>query len=382
MKKIIFIILLLSLSYITIAQIKTFNIDDTTVVIKSKPYYYSLPKVIFNIKIKVKTEYFHPGPYCKFADKYLTIKNVKTEYEEFSTITELNVLPFYVPDNEACYVVQSKKYLPLYSNSSGIISSFGFGYLANDNFTENNFSKIINDENYFQKEFPLFTDLSVKRNFSNITDTTYKVIQIDSIYQKIPIYNTSITSKDFEQKAEEAANFIIKIRKRKFKLMAGMFENENPPEDLSLMISKLEELENEYLSLFIGKVVSQIDEYEFEICPQSGLEQQKLHLFYLNDDKSKPVSVNITNLQSLSLKSFLKNKNNLNKKSNSKGLFFRVPAIANINVFIDKKSFFNQNFIVPQFGHLDFLPEKILKNKKINIIFDENFGSIQSITSE
>lgn len=384
MKNLMILIICIGFMSSLFAQIKVYNISDSNFEIKENMYVYSLPKALIEIKIQVKTQCFFPGPFSKYAEKYLIIKDVKTEYDEFSDITNIEIIPKYIPDFNASFVVKSKKKPKIYLNNTGIISSYGIQKQEEKSLAiENNLFNNSFDISYF--DFPRFTDLTVKRNFSNITDTTYKVIQIDSIYQKIPVYNTSITSKDFEQKAEEAANFIIKIRKRKFKLMAGMFEWENPPIDLALMISKLEELEKEYLSLFIGKVEYRTQEYSFEIIPDENLASQEIKLFKLDEDDTNPVQVylEIVNAQKYSkLADFYRNKLENRKQNKKKGLFYRIPGNAKISLKADDKVYYENDFIMPQFGYIDFLPSKLCKKKKIKIIFNENYGSIQSISNE
>ena len=154
------------------AQIKVYNISDSNFEIKENMYVYSLPKALIEIKIQVKTQCFFPGPFSKYAEKYLIIKDVKTEYDEFSDITNIEIIPKYIPDFNASFVVKSKKKPKIYLNNTGIISSYGIQKQEEKSLAiENNLFNNSFDISYF--DFPRFTDLTVKRNFSNITDTTY-----------------------------------------------------------------------------------------------------------------------------------------------------------------------------------------------------------------
>ncbi len=382
MKKLVFLIVFFGFVNASFAQIKVYSISNEELKVKENMYVYSLPKVVFQVKVNVATECFYPGPFAQYAEKYLIISDVKTEYSEFSDISNIEIIPKYITDFDASFVVQSKKEPKIYLNENGVISSYGVQIDSDDNLLLD--SDLLSESFEFSNfHFPLFTDLTVEKNFSNITDTTYKVVQIDSMYQKIPVYNTSITSKTFEQKAEEAANFILKIREEKFFLLAGMFEWENPPTELEFMVAKLEELEKEYLSLFIGKVEYKYQEYDFEIIPDGNVETQKVKLLNLHAEEPVQVYFELTKNQKHSkISNFYKNKANSTKANKPQGLYYRIPGNATIKVKVENVDYYKANVVVPQFGQIEYLPIKMFKNKKLKIIFNENYGSIQSIGNE
>ncbi|MGC9341859.1 MAG: DUF4831 family protein, partial [Bacteroidales bacterium] len=121
---------------------------------------------------------------------------------------------------------------------------------------------------------PVFTDLSVKRNLTEVTDTLYKTIISDSSYVRVPVLRKQREAKTIEQKAEEAANFIIKIRKRRFKLLAGQYEIFPEGRALAISVDELDKLEKEYLELFIGKRIKQTFRRSFVITPESLKSEQ------------------------------------------------------------------------------------------------------------
>jgi hypothetical protein len=86
----------------------------------------------------------------------------------------------------------------------------------------------------------------------------------------MPVTKSKSGIKTTEQKAEEAANFIIKIRKRRFKLLAGQYEVYPEGVALETSVRELNELEQNYLSLFIGKVYTDTIERVFYYTPQVG----------------------------------------------------------------------------------------------------------------
>ncbi len=383
------LLLLLFLLSSAIAQINVVPLKDSELQIKKNSLIYSLPRVTININIIVETEYFFPGPYQKYADKYLTIKNTSSDPDIKSKIVDIRINSVTEPDPNATFLVIFKKneFLLNYCSSS-IIKSYGMegGLEKSDEFDTNLSIPSFNDYDV------IFTDMSVKRNFIDVTDTTYRVIQVDSIFQKIPIYNKVITSKEFEQKAEEAANYLIKIRKRKFKLMTGQFETETPPSDVNSMIAELEELEQEYLSLFIGKTIKVENSFNFKYTPEGNVKEKKIVLFHLSDEfgiveeersDSQPVYLLLTNNSITSeIDSFYNRQTELKKKDKNKGLFYRIPGYASVKVIYDDMQYVEQVVMVPQYGVLNYLPANMFKSKSLKILFDENSGSVKTISNE
>jgi len=389
MKKLFVLIILVAFFSGLKAQINVIPATSTDAQIKKNTILYFLPRTVFNITVTVETEYFFPGPFSEYADKYLTIKNVETVEKVSSDIKSISIIPISEPDPNSAYLVFPKKNNFAISYSpSGVIKSFGS--IDNAASTCQVYSSV-NLPEFYNGDFS-FTDLSVKRNFTDITDTTYKVVQFDSVFQKIPVYNKVITSKEYEQKAEEAANFIIKIRKRKFKLMTGQFDSETPPADVNAMIKELDELEKEYLALFIGKSITIENDYNSRFIPDINEKDSKLVLFYLSDSKgivneeiidSEPVYCLLTNFGITAEADRFYNRQNQKKyKNKNKGLYYRMPGLGSIKIALGDVIYSEQRLLIPQFGYTNFLPSAIFKNKNLNIIFDENLGSVKTISNE
>jgi hypothetical protein len=162
----VLIVLACSLS----AQINVVPVTDSELQIKKNSFIYSLPRVTININVYVETEYYFPGPYQKYADKYLTLKNTKQEASTTSRIKDIEINTITEPDPNATYfVILKRKHFLLNYYNYGIIKSFGIsnsyelGQIDNTSLT---IPIYLNDNIEFN-------EMSVKRNFINITDTTY-----------------------------------------------------------------------------------------------------------------------------------------------------------------------------------------------------------------
>ncbi|MBO7571360.1 MAG: DUF4831 family protein [Bacteroidales bacterium] len=369
----------------TFAQIKVFPVSDSEAVIKKNAFLYYLPQTTLEIKISVTTETLVPGPYSKYAEKYLCIKNVPTNTISDVKIDNVDVRQISQPDPNACFMVVCDNDANINYNSRGIILGYNCGESQEDTnmFAESHFSK------QSSLEMPVFTDYGVKRNFTGNTDTTYKVVEVDSVFQKIPIYNKVIVSKDEEMKAEEAANYIIKIRKRLFKIVTAQFDTSTPPADIDLMVKELKDMEKHYLELFIGKVVSETNEFVFYYTPQSELAEEKVPVCYVTADdevvtkrveNSEPIYLVLSNGQSTKeVGNFYGRQFDLKKKEKEMGLYYRIPSEVSVSVDFDDFTYYRSIMTIPQCGYLGHLPADLFKNKNLKVAFDEKLGSIRGI---
>ncbi len=391
MKKILGIVGLLCFINIAFGQINVVPITDTTLQLKNNAIVYFLPQKIISVKIDVETKRFVPGPYCKYAEKYLMIDDVPlSEYTQSNIIgVEFNDHSFADP-NAGFFILKNKADLQF--DKRGVLATYNGSKarkrlcLDENEYNYQNIPEFINDDEV------VFSDFSVKRNFTGITDTTYKVIELDSAFQKIPVYNTVITSKDFEQKAEEAANYIIKIRKRRFKLQSGQFETEKPPKNVEFMVKELYELEQQYLELFIGKEMLVKNSFYAVYKPKTDKVDDKNVLFYLSDENgisteatvdSEPVYLIAHNCgRTNQLEDFYSRQTELSEKEKTRGIYYRVPGHGAFSVEFDGHKYAREGFIIPQYGYLNNLPAKMFKNKHLKILFDVENGSIERIINE
>ena len=388
MKKYIVILIIFSLSLSSLySQLNVVSVSDTLLQIKKNTISYYLPQKTFEIAVEVETTHFISGPYYQYAEKYLSIENVKSENSISSDISGIQIAENVSPDPEAGFLVFNCEH-PIQFDASGFLVAYNTSV---DVVSDNTQDLVYNPIKYSKNEI-YYTDYSVKRNFIGLTDTTYKVVKLDSVFQKIPVYNTIITSKDFEQKAEEAANFIIKIRKRRFKLLSGQYETENFPKNIDHLIDELNDLEKQYLELFIGKEIVFENSYIYSFTPTSDVKQVVETMFYISDElgvvenahsDALPVKLVFENLDSHNeLNNFYNRQNELEEKEKKKGLYYRMPGNAVISVDFDSHTYAFKNVEVPQIGVLNHLPAKMFRNRKLQIIFDHKSGSIKSIINE
>lgn len=293
---------LLKLLFITSLAINTFiscaphlevtNVMDTEE-INPESKLYALPQTVILVEVKLKREINYPGPYKQFAGKFLgteeVIKNKSVNWE----IKSLDISSRQILDKKHYYILnESKKAKFSFEN----LEKKGLLYPING-FT--NPEEALNEKPDVSEEYlkELFPDFFMKDNLVEREKTIYETVSNDSTSYTVLKKKKLYSSKTLEEKAEDAANLLVRLRKRRFKLLASIEKNsigdqvrqyakQYPEGDaLKQMLQELSELENEILASFKGKTVTEEFTYRYEYIPERA--SGKYNLF--NFDKKKGI---------------------------------------------------------------------------------------------
>jgi len=233
----------------------------------SHRFVYSLPQTVIEVTLDIEKTSYLPGPYRKFTEKYLGISSYINEEKTRWKISDIRLSESLEPDPQKYYSVnlirgtfQSDAYFSMTSNGL-VIDPMGF------------ISSRATLSNQLTDESNRIVEIAMKKNHAEKTDTLFKTVITDSSFVKIPILRKQKDAKTIEQKAEEAANLIIKIRKRRLKLVTGEYNVFPEGRALEAAIEELDRTEKEYLALFTGKVITEQFTRSFLIVPD-GFSQQ------------------------------------------------------------------------------------------------------------
>lgn len=319
-------------------------------------YVYALPQTTFKVTVDVVKTRLIRGPYYRFAEKYLSIRDAPDRNSTSWRIEKIYLESVEEADPGQMYLIrqvsgQQDLSSLLKMSQQGLIYDFNIGrYLETKRFS---------GELADQNRRPVFTDLSPKRSILLSIDTSYKSIRIDSIFRKVPVTKEQLIVKTIDEKAEEAARVILRIRRRRIATLTGKGEN-----DLSdAGIKKLDELEREYLTLFLGKDIDEKKQFTFYFTPAAGevFEHKELFEFsenqgiiaeHLND--SEVVSLTITRQQELVGLTRYGLGDGLPMQTNA--LYYRVPDQAEVIISIGKDTLLKERFMVSQYGAILSMP--------------------------
>lgn len=332
MKKLLFILLIGLLSLGASAQKQN---NKPSVV-------YSLPKTVLIVKVKVSKTIEELGPYYRYAERYLGMKDVIMESKTTYDVSKVQVHRKGLADETKTF--QLKNGL-VTLNSKGVICGINTGCKKED-----------------KKEAP-----KSKKKKSDIDFLSNTVLTEDQL-----VANSTA------KMAENAAKQIYRIRESRINLISG--ENEQLPADgesLKLMLKKLDQTEKALVELFTGRTTKKTIKEEFEIVPDKDIKDYVLfRISSLNgivdkDDLSgSPVYINLT---------CKKNNTPPIKVKKGEGYFYNLPGLAKVVVSSGEKEYFNKDVEVSQHGSLQQIPCKALKNRKIKVKYNDKTGALISI---
>jgi hypothetical protein len=319
-------------------------------------YVYALPQTTFKLTVDVVETRTIRGPYYRFAEKYLSIRDVPDRNSTSWRIEKINLESMEEADPDQMYLVkqvsgQQDLSTLLKMSQQGLIYDFNVGrYLETKGFSGTPPAG---------HRGPVFTDLSPERSIILSIDTSYKSIRIDSVFRKVPVTKQQLIVKTIDEKAEEAARVILRIRRRRIATLTG--KGENNLSDAG--IKKLDELEREYMTLFLGKDVDQKKPVTFYFTPATGevFEHQELFEFSetqgivaQNMDNSQVVSLTVTRQREVSGLANYGLGGELPMQTNA--LYYRVPDQAEVIISIGEDTLLKEKFLVSQYGAILSMP--------------------------
>ncbi len=313
--------------------------------------YYALPQSKFAISVTFKKEINIPGPYFMYAKKYLGITDVITHPFERWSITDVKITHYAEADPDYIYSLSGKmstiiqhKIEELSHDKLILLPAFFASEQIFSNFTEE-----------INQEETIFTDLSVKRNFDVKKGSSISETLPDSSY--ITKSNGKIEFKSTEQKAEEAANFIIKIRKRRFKLIAGQYDFMPDGEALGKAVEELNRTEEEYLSLFTGKTITTTWVRTFHFTPNDNRQTNKEVLFRFSEhtgimvDQLAGGKPFIVEAEDLNLTKGMEH-NDMKTEILQNRFYYRIPDQAILRIYLGEQLIEEAKYPVYQYGTL------------------------------
>jgi len=316
-------------------------------------YIYSIPRTRLAVSVSAVRHHTIPGPYNEFAEQFLGITGAASVSKYAWEICAIDIEPVNEPDPDYYFSVTT-------SNASYVpdklfeLSSEGLVLKPDDLNPFLDFSVCYDD----LPEPVHFTDLSVKRNYeeAGAGKGTGASVPAD-----LPVVRQKEKFKSKQEKAREAANFIIKVRKRRFKLLAGQYDIFPEGQALETSVRELDALEEEYLSLFIGITYSDTLMRTWFYIPQSGQEIERNVFCRFSDEtgfyestsaSGKPLVLELKNMQ---FTDGLKRLQIPNKGPGYENMIlYRVPDKASARIFYGSTTLLEAELRVYQYG--SFLP--------------------------
>lgn len=241
---------------------------------------YSLPRTSVLITVEAVRENYQAGPYARFANKYLGIE-----------VPETNTVSYRLQSVRLTPTVEADPQLRMISDLSSIkkadavaeffqLSAQGLVVLSDDR---------QNGEQTWR--FPAPVDLmemqskGVTSNLMETETTMYRSVRSGNGFEKVPVTQSQVVSKSLETKAEEAAQLIFDLRRKRMEIITGDTDATFSGNALQAAISEINRLEAEYLSLFLGERTEAVETLSFDVVPEQTLERQLQIAFRISEEE-------------------------------------------------------------------------------------------------
>jgi hypothetical protein len=328
---------------------------------------YSLPRTGIRVYVKATKTDFTPGPYARFSEQLLGINDAATEPFSKWVIDKVELGTFSEPDPTQVYKALGEAGSLICLTSDGCIAGI------NSDISSESLGTITTNP-------VAYSSANLGVQFSNLSDLPFFSVS-DSTNRSRP------ARLSIEQKAAQIASRILECRKIKFEMAAG-FLDELPPDGqgYAASLNQLDNLEKEYLSLFIG--ISSTDDYKFsfEFIP-SVTDTKGEVIFRFSEQKGileksdvtgKPVMLEISKISDLT-SNLERLKNSENPNAGANGVYYRLPGMADVKLIQELKVIATARFPIAQFGAVAPVPEKLLDGN-YSLEFHPETGAIKSIS--
>jgi hypothetical protein len=384
---IISIIVVIFISSCTKNMYEVFKLEEQAEFSDKDGMFYFLPRTVINVEVTVEKTDKVKGPYSAYSAKYLGISNPIHETTTTYRISDIQIKTLNEPDPEKIFFLvfpknkNKRNQLMITLKENGIIESVNVHEDSISSQLQQFKSASLNNDFSNQIEpFKMF----INDNIMEKVDTLFEYLHLDTVTIEKQIYQKSTIEKSMEQKAREASEYIIMLNELKVNLISGYQEVDYNEATLTHMISEMDKLIGEYMSLFIGKTITQTMTYNFTYTPESSTKNNSIFLFSidknsgLSDTESSDLSQNIyielmPSLTTSKIEPIVSSQSSDTK--HRKGFYYNIPEKTKIILTKDKSNvLFESNIMINQFGVVHFLPAKHYK-----ILYFDNSASLRRI---
>jgi hypothetical protein len=317
---------------------------------------YTLPKTSLIVNAEVIKITAKAGPYFRYAEKYLGIKNAVTEDKTYYQLGKVSILNKGIPDAENTYIVDFKP---------GTVAPYAF-------LTEDGRLCTINAD-YVPKDE---------------TGPAEVASPPSPPAPALPVYTEELLmAGSTARQAEVAAKQIYRIRESRLNILTGEADNLPPDgEAMKLVIQQLEQQEKALANLFTGTTAKETSYYDVSLVPYENLEREVLFRFSeplgivdADDLSGTPVYLNLKSLEPPAPPADPKETEK--KLKLMKGIIYNIPGKAQVEIFMNRKSLLKDEIMVVQFGTRENLAPAVFEDKKtpVKVYFYPETGAIKQI---
>lgn len=349
---------LLSLSFIIFHL--SFNVAQTVISsfrpgVTEQGAVYCLPKTAVRVTVQIEKTTYTPGEFCKYADRYLRLKDVSASATTAFRITAIRQEAVPVADTTKCYAV---KFDPKTVAANIALSDDG----------------VLRAVNATPKDIPLQPRFTPAPRPETVSPRQFMSEEI-------------LAAGSTAKMAELTAREIYDIRESRSLLVKG--QADNMPKDgaqLQLMLNTLDLQDCALTSLFAGTVSKDTTEQVVTIVPDKETDRTllfrfstKLGLVDADDLAGVPYYIRIVNLHT----ALMPDVNAKKKAKQEQGVYVNVPGRMKSTIFNASETLLTTELPAPQFGTTELLSSALFnKRYTTHLTLHSLSGAIEKLDAE
>ncbi len=328
---------------------------------------YALPQTALKLQVLTTTTTYVPGDYCRYADRYLHLKNIRQSEQTISKIETMALSHFGVPDTTKYYTIKLKD-----KSIAPFVQLSEEGLLL-----------AINTSNEQDEPMPLAVPKPKKNTVNPEEYLTEEILSANS------------TAKMAELVAAE----IYDIRESRNLIMKGQVET--MPKDgpsLKIVLDELDKHETALMQLFTGYEETKSELKTFTYIPTSDVDKhilfrfsEKLGIVDADDFAGTPYYISVANLHTVPMpsaeedkkekeKSFFKIGKKKKESNKLSGVIYNIPSKAQVKIFTNTNVIFDSQIAFGQFGATEVLSSTLFnKGATTKVTLDSTTGALVSI---
>lgn len=309
------------------------------ITLQAQEVYYALPRTTFTLEVKARQESFFAGPYAAFAHRLLNM-DVRDDDEVRTEIVSARLIPQVEADPTVWYTTDPENASLLALSAQGLVS----------------FADRAEGERAAWR-FP--TQARANFNGARVTDTDkpttiieFQDVQTDTGMVSIPVEHKILVEKTLEDKASDAAEMILHLRKERMNIVTGNTDANFYGNSMEIALKELDRMEKEYMALFDGFTVVKTFSASFEIIPSAGSNSQHILAFRLLEDhfategtRGVPYYLNIEPEASRN-----EEEQAGQRRSRTNPLHYRTPVVCKVTLTKDNQPLLSARVPVYQLG--------------------------------
>ncbi len=300
-----------------------------------------MPKLELSIELVLDRQEFIPSEFsADKTKKFLPVKQGK-HHKTFYQIKDIVTTKNWIADKERHFAIIKSKHANFSFTPYGTLAGINCDNCNQTSIPEpQKRISLIKDQNLTYNKF------FIKKNSKPYTDTTYKIIRRDSTVIKKPVIIRKTKLKKEKDKIYDLVHYLIKTRKRKFRLISGLDTINYYPEALKIKLKNLDSLENKLYNLLAGYEKHSELKLYFDI----DLTKKSDTIAFINPYRG------LTNINGLPVIVKLENDNPENKnKTSGKGIPYILPKMVKLSIWYGNSEIYNEIIPVPQLGEVKFI---------------------------